>query len=249
MKFDVLILGAGLNNGGLKDVSGVEYECMIDIDGRPMVEYVVEAAANAKGCHRVALVGPAIDSPELDFVINDNSSFFSNLQKGVKILGKNDYVLFISADIPLLTGKMIDDYLDLCTPGTADFFYPVIPREIIQKKIPASRRTYIKLKEGSFTGGNLMLMNPGVVIDPSEWLRMMVAGRKSPWKMIRLLGVKIIIKYLLGSLSIGDVEARVEDILGYSGVAVETQIPEIGFDVDKPLDLKLVRELFLETYT
>ncbi|MFW6237875.1 MAG: NTP transferase domain-containing protein [Halanaerobiales bacterium] len=243
MMFDVLILGAGLNNGKLRQISDVDYECLIDIEGKPMVEHVIQAVSEAEKCGRVALVGPEIESPDLDYLILDNNSFFANLQTGVEVFGKENYVLFVTSDIPLLTGQMIDEYISLCLPGEADFFYPIIPREITCRRFPEARRTYMKLKEGTYTGGNLMLMKPEVIINPSEWLKKMIAGRKKPWKMVRLLGMRIIVRYLTGCLSLNDVEERIQDILGYRGVAIETEIPEIGFDVDKPEDLKLVRDL------
>jgi hypothetical protein len=52
---------------------------------------------------------------------------------------------------------------------------------------------------------------------------------------------------LLGRLSIPEAEKRVEEILkGYKMVAIICKNPEVGFDVDKVLDLKIVRKYLEE---
>lgn len=66
-----------------------------------------------------------------------------------------------------------------------------------------------------------------------EWLSRIVESRKNPVALARLIGAKVIFKYLTKQLTIKDVEERVDKMLGIKALAVITPYPEMGFDVDK----------------
>ena len=98
------------------------------------------------------------------------------------------------------------------------------------------------LKEGCFTGGNLILASPEA-INNSRWMMNEVfSQRKKPWKLVRMLGFVFILKFLSKRLSMGELEKRASSILGYKGVFIITPYPELGTDVDKPSDLELAKQ-------
>src|SRR5436189_299813 len=79
---------------------------------------------------------------------------------------------------------------------------------------PGMRRTYARLREGTFTGGNAVLVRPDVLLSQAAIVREAYAMRKKPWQLARLLGPLVITKYVLGRLRIADAEAAVGRILG-----------------------------------
>lgn len=250
MKVDVLILAGGRNKGPLQKYSSAKHEALIKIGNMPMVEYVIKAVVEAECTDKVAVIGPRQKIEEkvgqsLDLIIDSGESMIENIQKGMKKLNTDHEVLVITCDIPLIRKEVIDQFINLCQDKKADIYYPIISKEANQTKFPGVKRTYVQLKEGTFTGGNMVLIKPEVISDALSWLEKAILWRKKPWKLSQLLGPKIIFKFIIGSLSLSEIENRVTKILGHRGVGMVIEYPEVGFDVDKPSDLRLIRDEYL----
>ena len=126
------------------------------------------------------------------------------------------------------------------TPGKG-IYYAVIPKEACLKRFPDAKRTFGTLTDGTFTGGNLMLIKKEVVINSQELGREIFALRKSPFGLANWLGWSFIFKAVFRKLTLKAAEERVSEILAPSK-AIITQHAGIGMDVDKPSDLKLVEK-------
>ncbi|GAJ23732.1 unnamed protein product, partial [marine sediment metagenome] len=97
--------------------------------------------------------------------------------------------------------------------------YPVITKENIIKKYPETERTYIKMKEGVFCGGNIVFFKPDVFFQNKKLIKELFDNRKATWKYAKILGLKFILKFLFKALTLEEIEKRVTDILGYNSVS------------------------------
>lgn len=243
---DAVVLAGSRNDGPLKDCSPVRYEALIPIGPKAMVEHVVEALLNTRQIGRVLVIGPVAElSPllagERVSVADSAGGIMENIGAGLTRFSGEKRVLLVTSDIPMLTPQAVDDFLDLCGDMTGDLYYPVISKQVVEKKFPSTRRTYVTLKEGVFTGGNLFLINPTVFKRCVENGQKIINLRKSPLGLCKLLGLGFVIKFLLRSLTIAEAEKKVSQLLGMiKGVVVVSAFPEVGVDVDKPGDLELV---------
>ncbi|AZR74525.1 hypothetical protein BBF96_14700 [Anoxybacter fermentans] len=247
MKVDAILLAGARNQGPLRECSQSEYEALIEINGIPMIEYVVRAARNARSVERIAVVGPVeILRPylkdQVDFLIESREQIVENIKAGIETLKSNRKILILTSDIPLISAETIDLFVSHCKSCDADFYYPIISKEANQSKFPGTQRTYARLREGTFTGGNIFILNPSVIEIASEFIHKLVTWRKKPLKLSRLFGLKFIIKFVLGSLTISELEERLKEITGCSAITLIFEYPEIGFDVDKPSDLALMEK-------
>ncbi|MFW5992140.1 MAG: nucleotidyltransferase family protein [Halanaerobiaceae bacterium] len=251
MKVDVIILAGAQNCGPLKDVATTEHEALIKIADAPMVEYVIKAVNRAKNTGQVIVVGPIRElkqsvKEKIDIFIEAGASMKENIFKGVNALNNAEYVLLMTSDIPLITDVVIDEYIAACLDDSeADLYYPIIPKESNMAKFPAVKRTYFHLEEGVFTGGNMVIVKPEILKEITEILDKAIAWRKKPWKLSKMLGMKFIFKFAIGHLSLDEIESKVAKITGCQGHFMITRHPEIGFDVDKPSDLKIMRDEFI----
>jgi len=152
-------------------------------------------------------------------------------------------VLVVTSDIPLITGEIIDSFLNKCDREDADIIYPVVPKSLNQAKYPGVKRTYAKLKDGVYTGGNVFLINPQIVKACAPKAEELVRLRKSPLQLVNYIGVMYFLKYIFRSLSIKDAEERISQLFNIKGKAIIVTYPEIGVDVDKPSDLELVEKI------
>lgn len=246
MKVDAIVLAGASNQGLLKSESEVEYEALIDVAGRPIVDYVIQALLGSKHIEKIVLVGPqpleTMYSNSQIFVVRSGGSLAENIKLGLTRVTGQRQVLLVTADIPLLTSEAVDDFLRRCQEKKAAIYYPIVSREANERAYPGVKRTYVKLVEGVYTGGNLALIEPVVVNRCYKLLERAIAMRKKPLQLIRMLGFKFILKFAFNRLTISEIEKQAQKILGFVGVAVPCPYPEIGIDVDKPSDLELVRQ-------
>lgn len=251
---DAIVLAGAANNGRLQSVSEATSEAMISICGRPMVWHVIRALLESEHVGNVVVVGPQ-ELRELKFdeaaerrveYLPQGESMIENLLKGVERLADRERVLVVTSDVPLLTSEAVDDFITRCKNVEADIYYPVIRKEVNEAAYPGVQRTYVTLKEGTFTGGNLALVAPGALTRGRRLIEQAYLMRKQPVKLTRLLGFRFLIKLAFRRLSVAEIEQRVADILNCRGVAVESPYPEIGVDVDKPSDLELVERKMAE---
>ena len=76
----------------------------------------------------------------------------------------------------------------------------------------------------------------------TELWRRLASARKSPLRQARMLGgIRPLIKFLLGRMSLAEGEQRASRALGIRGRAVVCPYPEVGMDVDKPFQLEIAR--------
>lgn len=245
---DAVILAGGSQGGEIEKKFGVLNRALLVIRGKFMVEYVIEALRNVSSIKRIIVVGPvpvlqARIGSLVDAVVEAGNDPFESTIKGLGALNTEEKVLVATSDLPLLRAEAVRDFFARCAEVVADFYYPIVRKETYEAKIGGGKRTFVCVKEGCFTGGNLLLLDPKVVEAKKDWIARVVASRKNPIAIARLLGLRIIMKLLTHRLTIRDVEDRVEKILGVRGRAIITPYAEIGFDVDTVEHVSLAEKL------
>ncbi|TCL76343.1 GTP:adenosylcobinamide-phosphate guanylyltransferase [Hydrogenispora ethanolica] len=245
---DAVILAGALNSGPLRAVSSAQYEAAIEIAGRPMLDYVVKALQNVASIRRIIIVGnESAVAPEIRRqavgVIEPGGTLVDSLIGGLNALQSAEPVLVATSDIPLITREAVEDFLSRCSRIPGDVYYSFVSKELNEAKYPGVQRTYVTLREGTFTGGNLALIAPRVVEENAEMLRKAALLRKKPWKLCQMLGWRYLWKLLCGNLTIAEIEQRVRSVFGIRAVGIISPFPEVGIDVDKPSDFRLATEV------
>ncbi|NLC52816.1 MAG: NTP transferase domain-containing protein [Firmicutes bacterium] len=244
---EAIVLGGGRNTGSLKNLDPTPYEAGIRINNRPMVEYIIEVLDGMEEIERILVViPPGIIVPEKWAkvkIVAPGESMIDSLVRAVQQTNPGDHVLVVASDIPFITKEAIRDFLDSCRRRPADVYYSFVPKAAVLQKYPSTKRTYVRLKEGVVTGGNIMLIRPQILVDCRDRIEQAIALRKHPVKLCRLLGFMFMLKLIAGQLRIEEIEARVAVILNVKGAGIRSLYPEIGVDVDKPSDLALARGL------
>jgi GTP:adenosylcobinamide-phosphate guanylyltransferase len=244
---DCIILAGGVN-ADLEKLEGIPNKALIKIGDKEMVRYVLETYRQIEDIERIVLVGPVEDSVflEKDFsveLVPESGSILENLTAASRFLNTKKPVLISTADIPLISPMAVRDFLEKCLPFDYDFYYPIVGREKSEESFPGVKRTYVNLKEGVFTGGNIFVVMPHKIESTVPRLRQFIEYRKNPIKMASLLGTSFLIRLMAKKLNISQLEARFTSLLDLKSKAIISNYPEIGFDLDKPSDLELIREV------
>lgn len=239
-----IVLAGQPNQGLLKAMSGVEYEAEILVGGRPMADWVLDALWAAPSVSSIGMVGPASLGRDGVILAPMTGDLFGNILNGLTTVpAGEERVLFVTSDIPWITPGALEAFLK-GAPDDADVVYPVIPKEAAERRFPGTKRTYVRLREGTVTGGNLFLARVASVGRLKERAEVLLAHRKAPLKLARDVGLGLLLRLITGRLSLPQAEDRVGSLLGIRGRAIMFPYAEAGVDVDKPEDLALAeREL------
>ncbi len=248
--FDTLVLaGSGKAVDPLAESAGVLNKSFIPIHGRPLLSYVLDALAATPAVDKIIVVGPAAELDALRRegyriqIVDECDSMLNNVANALKHADPNRLCLVITGDIPLLNRAALEEFLNLCEPYDGDLYYPVLSEETCLRSYPDTKRTYVVLKEGPVTGGNIGLVNPAWYKNKKDSLELFISYRKKPLKLLRILPLKLALKYFLKQLSLADLEHHISLLLEMKAYAVTCRSAEIGLDVDKVSDLEQVKKL------
>jgi len=249
---DAAIIAGGVTQPGepLYEAMPGGYKALLDVAGKPMIQWVLDALAAAKTIERVVIVGLQPDCgvtcPKPLTFVPDQKSYLDNIRAGIlKALELNlsaKYVLATGADVPAITGELVDWVVNTAMETQDDLYYNVIKREAMEKRYPGSRRSYLRLKDVEVCGGDVYVLSSAVVAGREDFWRRLVDARKSVLKQASLIGFDT---FLLAMFHLIDLEGAVRMVskrLGLKGRAVICPYPELGMDVDKPFQLEIVRE-------
>jgi molybdopterin-guanine dinucleotide biosynthesis protein A len=230
--------------GGSDDLSkqiGVAAKALVPIQGKPMAYHVLRALKQSESVAFISYVGQADSSftSFADAVLPAGESMAATLALGAgAALAKypQQPLLILSADVPWLTPSAVDHFVQK-TPDV-DLIYPIIPKEISEQQFPGQKRTYVKIAEGQFTGGNVILVSVKMLPKLLTVLNQLYSARKNPIGLARLFGVDIIFKLILGIVTIKELETRAKKILRADLKAWISDDASLGADVDKASHLQ-----------
>lgn len=242
---DAIVLAGGGIEPGLDP--GLPNKAFLLLAGRPLVAHVVSTLQQVSVINRVVVVGPAAELrqvlPDSVRIVETAGGMMENVVRGVGVLEARGLTLVAASDIPLLTPSAVEEFLDACAAEPADFYYPIVPQDVILAQYPAARKNFVTLAEGTFTGGNVMLFNPQVIDRVRPFVEQLIAARKKPWVLAQSFGWAIVAKFMAGRLSIAEVVARASEMTGIAVKPVIVPRPELALDVDvgKPENLDVIR--------
>lgn len=247
--FDTVVLAGGGKSEPLTEQEGVSNKAFIQLHGKPLLAYILEALQEAPSIGRLMVIGPDKELAELrgqgyDFeIVSEKGGMLDNLAAGFDNAEQDKPCLVVTGDIPLLKAEVVESFLALCAPYDYDLYYPVLQREDCLFRFPETERTYVRLREGHITGGNLGLLKPAWFLENRTRLELFISYRKNPLKLLRILPVSFLFKYLFKTLSVNDLEKYLSRLLNLQARAVFTGCVEIAVDVDKLSDLELTKKV------
>jgi GTP:adenosylcobinamide-phosphate guanylyltransferase len=250
MKIPVLLLAGGMTPEELQSVTQEKERAFIPLLGRPMVSHIIENINKNMFIIGITIVGNVerlkkeFEGKDFDY-IEDAGSLLDNVMNGLRTLETHRRVLIMTADIPLITADIIASTLLECQKDDAEVYYPIVIKSIIEKKFPGGKRTYVSMREGQFTGGNIFLVNPKAILRSENIFRKAIAFRKKPLKLAGIFGLSFILRMIFGMLDIPMLEKKASKILGVSVRAIISPSAELAMDVDKEKDYLMVTR-FLE---
>jgi GTP:adenosylcobinamide-phosphate guanylyltransferase len=256
-KFTALVL-AGQRGGQdpLAHAAGVSHKCLVPVAGVPMLRRVVAALATSPsiGPIAVSIEEPALladrqlpERPDGQLMVLASAGTPSlSVLAAAEALGEPCPLLITTADHPLLNPAIIETFCTAARHPGIDVAVGLTSRDVIAAAYPDNRRTYLKFRDGGYSGANLFAIVGDEGLEAVRFWRRVERERKRPWRMVRAFGWWNLLTYFSRWLTLDQAMVRASRVLGLRAAAVALPFAEAAIDVDKPADLKLVEQILAQ---
>jgi molybdopterin-guanine dinucleotide biosynthesis protein A len=224
---------------------------LIDILGKPMVQWVVDALDASDSVAEVYVIGlPAayrLMATKPVHYLPDQGDIFENIRSGVAQATQDHpartKVLIASSDIPALQPDMIDW---LASEVAADpelmMYYNVVDQTTMETRFPQSNRSYVRFKDIAVCGGDLNVIDKSLFAEERLIWQKLANARKHPLKQASLLGIDSLIMVALHMVTLEVAVKRVCKRLQINAKALRCPYAELAMDADKPHQLAILRQ-------
>ncbi len=248
---DVIVVAGGIPERGdpLYAFTQGGYKTMLDVSGKPMVQWVLDALSDAASVQRVAVVGlppiTALDCKKPLIMLSESGEIVENIRLGALELAKQNpeaaKVLILSADLPAITPEMIEWLIQRVEESDHELFGFLLNRATIEAVDKDSRRVFMHLKNTEVCLADVAGLQIAFANRPEHplWQRL-VEARKSPTRQAALLGYDVLFLLMLRQLTLKEAESSINRRLGINARAVSCPFPELGLDVDRPRDIEVL---------
>jgi GTP:adenosylcobinamide-phosphate guanylyltransferase len=244
----IVLAGSRPGKDAFAQSHGTDLKALIRVGGEAMVRRPVAALLSsdriaavrvlAQQALRITQVLPA--DPRLT-VDRSGATIAATLEAVCNDPATRWPVLITTADHALLDTAMIDDFC--ARADGADIAIAVVERRALIKRLPATRRTWIRFRGGAYSAANLfMLKSPRVAPAIALW-RSVEQDRKKGWRLLWAMGPALFLGSVLRLLTLDEALWRIGRKLGLDVRAVEMANPLAAVDVDKPDDHALVEAI------
>jgi GTP:adenosylcobinamide-phosphate guanylyltransferase len=224
-------------------------KALIDVAGKPMVQWVLDALNEASEVDDIIMIGLSaksglVSKKKIHYVSNQGrmlANIVAGVDKALELDPKTEYVLAVSSDIPTLKGDMVDWLIQTCMATKHDIYYGVCPRDVMEGRFPGSKRTYTRLKDVEVCGADINITHVRMATEHLDLWEQLIGNRKSPMRQASLVGIGTFWKLFTRSATLDELVEHVCERLGIDGRAIVWEHAEPCMDIDKPHQLELLR--------
>jgi len=249
---DAIVTAGGIPRSGdpLYAYSNGNSKALIDVAGKFMVQWVLDALGDSKKVDNVIVIGLTAKSgltckKPLHYVSNQGrmlANIVAGVNKSIEINKKSEYVLIVSSDIPAIKSEMVDWLVKTAMETKDDIYYGVCPQEVMEARYPTSHRTYTKLKDMQVCGADMNIIHVNQVTEHLDTWEALIGNRKSPLASAAVIGWNTLFQLFTRQLTLQGMVQRASQRIGIKGRAILWPHAEPCMDVDKPHQLEIMRE-------
>lgn len=252
----ILLAGARPIPDPLAVAAGVPVKPLAPVAGEPMINRPARALLDHPAIAQVIILtqrpdvfaaDPATawlaDHPRVRFELGGQgiaSSLLALMEQGDLPFP----LLLTTADHVLLDGAMLDQFVG--EAQGADIAVAMVEREILLARYPQSRRTWLKFRDGWWSGANIFWFGSAKARPVIALWQEVEQDRKKGWKILSAFGPFALIGALLRILTLRGGIARIGRRFGLTARLVAMTSPEACIDADKPADVTLIESILAQ---
>jgi len=225
------------------------YKAMLDIAGKPMIRWVLDAVSGSSYIDRIIVVGlptaADLQCSKPVVILENQGEMTLNIRAAAENIMQNDpqarHCILFASDTPAITSEMVDWMAQVVLESDAEVIYPAIERQVMETRFPGSKRSFTRFKDVEYCGADIIGLDPRVTGSDNPLWEKLTAARKSTMRQAALLGYDTLFLLMLRRLSLAEAEVMISRRLNVRGKALACPYAEMGMDVDKPHQLELMR--------
>lgn len=231
----------------LADHFGLRLKALVSVGGEPMLTRVVRTLGQSPHIGRIFVLAQdvealrtATDAGGKATLIQSASGISLSIKTQIEALGFASPFLVTTADHPLLTVQMIDDFL---TKASGDVAVAMVERSVMLKQFPHAKRTWLRFSDGAWSGANLFaLMTPKSLAALDVWAEA-EQDRKKAWKLFGHFGFLLAFRAVTRTIGLAAALDKAGQRLGLKARLVPMSDPVAAIDVDKVSDHELAETI------
>lgn len=249
----ILLAGSRPGPDPLAMAAGVTLKTLIPIAGEPMINRPARVLVDHPMVEKLVVLTqsaqPFLDDPATRWLGEHPRIRFETSGRGIAssllpLLERADVTLpwlVTTADHVLLNAAMIDQFVTQA--GGRDIAVAMVERQTLLARYPNSRRTWLKFRDGWWSGANLFWFGSAKAARIVRLWQEVEQDRKKGWKVIAAFGPAA----LLGALTrVGTLRGGIVRVGKRFGLAAELVVmdqPEACIDADKSEDIVLIEKI------
>ncbi len=258
---NILLLAGGGMPPDLAAAAGTHKRCLIELQGRTLLERVLSVVFEGFTDSRVVVnLGSDQNGADLVSRYEPNATHYcctggllDAIMDGLDVFAReagdeffDEGMLLLNVDLPLITAQHLLDVVALARELEADGYWPVVERQVVEQRFPTTKRTYVRTRQGTFTGGNVFLLKPRLLRDNRKLLEKVYRSRKNPLALASVFSSRTLMRVLAGTVSLPDLEREFSQRFDAHLRIAPFPHPEVAMDLDKLSDYELFNSLLAD---
>lgn len=186
---------------------------------------------------------PAVDAAGGAILVESQNNISLSIKAQAEALGFSAPLLVTTADHPLLTVEMIDEFVRY---ADGDIAVAMVERQTMLKQFPDAQRTWLRFSDGAWSGANLFALMTHKASFALDLWASAEQDRKKAWRLFLHFGLFLAVRALTRTIGLDQAMAKAGKRLGLDAKLVPLSNPVAAIDVDKLSDHVLAENILTE---
>ena len=229
---------------------GLEHKALVPVCGEPMICHVVRTLHLSPHIGKVVILSQdiehlrlAVDSAGGAIWVESQNSISLSIKAQAETLGFSSPLLVTTADHPLLTVEMIDEFI---RHADGDVAVGMVERQNMLKQFPDAQRTWLRFSDGAWSGANLFALMTQKSSFALELWADAEQDRKKAWRLFLHFGLVLAVRALTRTIGLHQAMEKAGKRLGLDAKLVPMSDPVAAIDVDRLSDHVLAERILTE---
>ncbi len=228
----------------------LERKALVPVRGEPMICHVVRTLHMSPHIGTIIILSQdaehlrsAVDAAGGAILVESQNCISLSIKAQAETLGFSSPLLVTTADHPLLTVEMIDEFV---RHADGDVAVAMVERQTMLKQFPDAQRTWLRFSDGAWSGANLFALMTQKSSFALELWADAEQDRKKAWRLFLHFGLILAIRALTRTIGLHQAMERAGKRLGLDAQLVPMSDPVAAIDVDKLSDHVLAEKILTE---
>ena len=243
----IVLAGQRPGVDALSDHFGVRWKALIPLHGEPMLTRVLRILRECPDIGQIIVLTQDIGAIEQAIgttggvtVAKSENGISQSIRRVIEQQSFAWPVLVTTADHPLLTTQMIEEFI---ANASDDLAIAMVERQNMLARFPDAKRTWLRFADGAWSGANLFALRSDNALKALDLWASVEKDRKKAWKLFLHLGPYLAFRAITRTIGLRAVLAKAGRRLGLSATLVPMSDPVAAIDVDKVADHALAEHI------